>query len=65
MICPALPSEHPPPPQWDHTIITLLNCAGHDFPLHDDEGVSLWFSGQRLFTDGTSGEFSTHLALVT
>jgi hypothetical protein len=23
------------------------------FP-HDDEGVSLWFSGQRLLTDGTS-----------
>ena len=30
-------------------------CAGHDFPIHDDdEGVSLWFSGQRLLTDGTS-----------
>src|SRR5215208_4740741 len=53
MICPPLPSEHPPTPQWDHTIIRSV-CAGHDFPIHDAEGVSLWFSGQRLLTDGTS-----------
>ena len=34
-----LPSEHPPTPQWDHTIIRSV-CAGHDFPIHDaDEGV--------------------------
>jgi hypothetical protein len=48
-----LPSEHPPTPQWDHTIIRSV-CAGHDFPIHEAEGVSLWFSGQRLLTDGTS-----------
>ena len=48
-----LPSEHPSTPQWDHTIIRSV-CAGHDFPIHDAEGVSLWFSGQRLLTDGTS-----------
>ena len=24
------------------------------FPHDADEGVSLWFSGQRLLTDGTS-----------
>jgi hypothetical protein len=55
-----LPSEHPPTPQWDHTIIRSV-CAGHDFSIHDAEGVSLWFSGQRLLTDGTSENFySTH-----
>jgi hypothetical protein len=44
-----------------HTIIRSV-CAGHDFPIHDGEGVSLWFSGQRLLTDGTSeNSYSTHL----
>jgi hypothetical protein len=42
---------------WDHTIIRSV-CAGHDFP-HDDEGVSLWFSGQLLLTDGTSENTSS------
>src|SRR5215208_2704413 len=56
-----LPSEHPPTPQWDHTTIIRSVCAGHDFPIHEAEGVSLWFSGQRLLTDGTSENFySTH-----
>jgi hypothetical protein len=31
------------------------------FPIHEAEGVSLWFSGQRLLTDGTSeNSYSTH-----
>src|SRR5918995_6864006 len=45
-------------PQWDHTIIRYV-CAGHDFPIHDAEGVSHWFSGQRLLTDGTSENSSS------
>jgi hypothetical protein len=53
MICPAPTLRTPSYATWDHTIIKSV-CAGHDFPIHDDEGVSLWFSGQRLLTDGTS-----------
>jgi hypothetical protein len=52
MICPA-PTLRTPSYARDHTIIRSV-CAGHDFPKHDDEGVSLWFSGQRLLTDRTS-----------
>jgi hypothetical protein len=29
------------------------------FPHDDDEGVLLWFSGQRLLTDGTSENASS------
>jgi hypothetical protein len=53
MICPAPTLRRPSYATWDHTIISSV-CAGHDFSIHDAEGVSLWFSGQRLLTDGTS-----------
>jgi hypothetical protein len=33
------------------------------FPHDADEGVSLWFSGQRLLTDGTSENSSTRNCL--
>jgi uncharacterized protein YgiM (DUF1202 family) len=60
MICPAPTLRTPSYATWDHTIIKSVR-AGHDFPIHDAEGVSLWFSGQRLLTDGTSQNFySTH-----
>ena len=51
MICPAPTLRTPSYATWDHTIIRSV-CAGHDFSIHEAEGVSLWFSGQRLLTDG-------------
>ena len=43
MIYPAPTLRRPSYAIWDHTIIKSV-CAGHDFPIHDAEGVSLWFS---------------------